>query len=218
MCVPVTVCVCVCMYSWGVCATLITCMWFFICVMCMHSSSAVLTLTGPFPLINDPPPPRPPGGSPPEAGVWFPRLPMGSHLGQLPAHHGRDPGHVWHRAVSLQIPHICECTHRWWRFELPCRNWRWWCLFGSMQCGWSSGWVGTHSLSASTWRWETCHRWAPPLKMWVTVLRCLSLKMTRRLVNLLSYYFECFPYVNLLKGPYYTLYQIYTVEQPCAVI
>lgn len=33
---------------------------------------------------------------------------MGSHLGQLPAHYGRHPGHVWHRAVSLQIPHICE--------------------------------------------------------------------------------------------------------------
>lgn len=33
---------------------------------------------------------------------------MGSHPGQLPAHYGRHLGHVRHRAVSLQIPHLCE--------------------------------------------------------------------------------------------------------------
>lgn len=38
---------------------------------------------------------------------------MGSHLGQLPAHYGRHPGHVRHCAVSLQIPHICEYIPHW---------------------------------------------------------------------------------------------------------
>lgn len=56
------------------------------------------------------------GGSPSEAGVWFSGLPMGSHPGQLPAHYGRHPRHVWHRAVSFQIPYLCEYIPRslWW--------------------------------------------------------------------------------------------------------
>lgn len=50
------------------------------------------------------------GGSPSKTGLWLSRLPVGPHLGQLPAHYGCHPGHVWHGPVSFQIPHICKYT------------------------------------------------------------------------------------------------------------
>lgn len=140
-----------------------------VCDVYAFFPSAVITIPSPCPLSV---PWRttfsscPLGGRPPEAGVWFPRLPMGSHLGQLPPHHGGDHGHFRERAVSLEISPISECiSGRHSQATKTCAPW--WKLmmtsvfvFGSIQCGWSSGWAGTHSSSASTWRWGTCHRWA----------------------------------------------------------
>lgn len=110
MCVPVTVCVCL---VGGLHVSLITWVRCVQCVVHFHTSPAVFVRIYLSPLMcvyiyMTPLTSCPLGGSPPEAGVWFFRLPMGSHLGKLPAHYGRHPGHVRHRAVSLQIPHICE--------------------------------------------------------------------------------------------------------------
>lgn len=100
MCLPVTVCVCVA-FTTCVCVLCFSVLYICMCACFfpnMHIYVCVsVCVTHPFP-----------GGSPSEAGVWFPGLPVGSHSGQLPAHYGRHPGHVWHCAVSLQIPHLCE--------------------------------------------------------------------------------------------------------------
>lgn len=103
------------------------------------------------------------GGSPSKTGLWLSRLPVGPHLSQLPAHYGCHPGHVWHGTVSFQIPHICKYITSS-SLISTASSWDggygiWWpSVFFSMQYGWSSGWAGTHLLSASIWRLETCHR------------------------------------------------------------
>lgn len=103
-------CVCVYIYIWCVKPWLLVlylhiyvCVW--ICPLPCYMYILIYIYT--YIYIN-PPPPFPLGGSPPEAGVWFSGLPMGSHPSQLPAHYVRHPGNVRHRAVSLQIPHLCE--------------------------------------------------------------------------------------------------------------
>nr|XP_040144201.1 sodium/potassium-transporting ATPase subunit beta-1-interacting protein 1 isoform X1 [Ictidomys tridecemlineatus] len=45
------------------------------------------------------------GGCAAAADLRLPGLPVGPHPGQLPAHHGRHPGHLRHRAVPLPVPH-----------------------------------------------------------------------------------------------------------------
>lgn len=87
---------------------------------------------------------------------------MGSHLGQLPAHHGGDHGHFRECAVPLEISSISECRRRRRVMKVCVSLWKLMMMsvsvLGSIQCGWSFGWAGTHSSSVSTWRWATCHR------------------------------------------------------------
>lgn len=45
------------------------------------------------------------GGCTPAADLRFPGLPVGSYPGQLPAYHGCHPRHLWHRAISVPVPH-----------------------------------------------------------------------------------------------------------------